>query len=343
MKIFSLKTLGILLLGSMLLSSCVTSKKFKELQGKRDLTDKENLQLKEENRNLQTSNNEYSAEIAKYKKQVDNLSEDTTTIGRKYRMMAGNYKSLNKNYQDLLAQNQKLIKGNHSETKKILAQLQKSQADLIKREDSLAVLEKEFNIRKNELNAMSEKLAALQESLAEKEIAYNKLSNEVHQKDSLMQALKNSVADALVGFEKDGLTVSNRNGRVYVSMDNKLMFASGSFKVNPKGQDALKKLADVLKDKQDISILVEGHTDSIPYSGSGKLKDNWDLSAKRATSIVRILTKNAELNPSRITAAGRGEFSPIASNKTTEGRAKNRRTEIILMPDLNKLYKIISE
>jgi len=343
MKIFNIRTIGIILFGTMLLSSCVTSKKFKELQGKRDLTDKENLQLKEENRNLQTSNNEFSAEIAKYKKQVENLSKDTTNIGRKYRMMAGNYKSLNKNYQVLLNQNQKLISGNHSETKRILAQLQRSQADLIKREDSLAVLESEFDVRKKELNAMSEKLAALQESLAQKEIAYNNLSNEVHQKDSLMQALKNSVADALIGFEKDGLTVSNRNGRVYVSMDNKLMFASGSFKVNPKGQDALKRLAEVLKDKADISILVEGHTDSIPYSGSGKLKDNWDLSVMRATNVVKVLLKNPSLDPLQLTAAGRAEFVPIESNKTSDGRGANRRIEMILSPNLDDLFELLEE
>jgi chemotaxis protein MotB len=124
-------------------------------------------------------------------------------------------------------------------------------------------------------------------------------------------------------------------------MDNKLMFASGSFELNPKGQSALEKLADVLVDNKDINILVEGHTDSVPYGGSGKLVDNWDLSAKRATSIVRILTKDSKIDPAKITAAGRGEFSPIESNATPEGRAKNRRTEIILMPDLSKLYEIV--
>ncbi len=343
MRLVSVKLLGIFLISSVLLSSCVSMKKYNELQSKRDSSEKENSKLKDENLALRTSNNEYSALAAKYGQQVKNLKEDTTLLGRKYRMLASNHKVLNKNYEDLMAQNQALISGNQAETKKILAQLQKSQADLIMREDSLSVLEKEFSERKKELDLLSQQLASLQESLAQKEKAYNELNDEVQRKDSLMNALKNSVADALVGFENDGLTISKRNGRVYVSMDNKLLFASGSFKLNPKGKSALVKLAAVLQDNPEINILVEGHTDSVPYNGKGNLVDNWDLSAKRATSIVRILTGNSTIDPNRITAAGRGEFNPIESNTTKEGRAKNRRTEIILMPDFSKLYEIVND
>ncbi len=337
------RLIAIILILSVGFTSCVSKKKFDELQGKRDTIEKENSSLKDENRNLRTSNNEKSSLIAKQEKQVNNLMKDTTDLGRMYRSMQDRYSGLNKNYQDLLAQNQNLIKGNQRETKKILAQLQKSQADLIKREDSLAVLENEFNKRKAELNILSEELAAMQERLLQKELAYDALNNEVKRKDSAMMALKNSVANALVGFENQGLTVSTRNGRVYVSMDNKLMFASGSYNVNANGKSALNKLAEVLQNNKDINILVEGHTDSVPYSGKGNLSDNWDLSAKRATSIVRILTQSSKLNPAKITAAGRGEFNPIANNATKEGRAKNRRTEIILMPDLSNLYDMVQD
>ncbi len=343
MKYLNLKSLGLLVLTSLLLSSCVSMKKYNELQSKRDTAEKENSQLKDENQNLQIRNNETSALLAKYRQQAKNLREDTTILGRKYRSMNDSYKSLNKNYQDLLSQNQKLISGNQRETKKILRQLQKSQADLIKREDSLSVLEKEFSKRKGDLDLLSQKLAVMQQNMLKKEAAYNKLNAEVQQKDSLMRALKNSVADALIGFKKDGLTVSRRNGRVYVSMENKLMFPSGSFVVNPKGKDALKKLASVLQDNPNINILVEGNTDSIPYNGKGKIQDNWDLSAKRATSIVRLLVNNSKINPAKITAAGRSKYNPVAPNATSEGRAKNRRTEIILMPDLSKLYNMVSE
>ena len=335
-----IKLLAILLISTIGFTSCVSSKKYKDLLGKRESIEQENSKLKDENRNLRTSNNERASLIAKQEKQIANLAEDTTNLGRNYRSMQDRYRGLNKNYQDLLAQNQNLIKGNQRETKKILAQLQKSQSDLIKREDSLAVLESEFNKRKNELDALSEQMAAMQERLRQKELAYNALNDEVKHKDSTMMALKNSVANALVGFKDQGLTVTTRNGRVYVSMENNLMFASGSFDVNANGKDALNKLANVLKDKTDLNILVEGHTDSIPYRGSGNLNDNWDLSSKRATSIVRILT-DGNIDPKKITAAGRGEFNPIASNATPEGRAKNRRTEIILMPDLSSLYDMV--
>ncbi len=343
MKIFSLKLIGILFVASTILSSCVTSKKYKELQSKRDLSEKENSQLKDENRDLTTRNTEYSAKVARYNQQIKSLLQDTTDLGKKLRTLSTYHKSLNKNYEDLLAQNQALISGNQIETKKILAQLQQSQADLIKREDSLSMLEKEYTNRKKELDLLSQQFAAMNSNLLEKEAAYDALNNEVQRKDSLMKALKNSVANALKGFENDGLTVSNRGGRVYVSMDNKLMFASGSFNLNPKGKSALVKLAAVLQDNPDINILVEGHTDSVPYSGSGNLQDNWDLSAKRATSIVRILVENSTISPIKITAAGRGEYNPVESNTTPEGRAKNRRTEIILMPNLSELYQIVNE
>ena len=317
-----------------LMSSCVTKKKYTELESKRRSCQEENSKLKADNDQFRTQNNELSSQLAKLKQQVKSLKEDTNTIGRNCRRISSSYKELNKNYSDLLVKHESAIKGNQLETKKILAELQKAQADLIKREDSLAILEKEFLSKKNALDLLSSQFA-------EKEYAYNQLRSELAMKDSSMNALRNSVAEALIGFENDGLTITRKNGRVYVSMENKLLFNSGSFAVNPKGADAIKKLAGVLESHPDIKILVEGHTDNVPYSIKGNLVDNWDLSAKRATSIVRILTKNSTIDAERITAAGRGEFSPIGSNDTVEGRSKNRRTEIILVPDLSKLYNIV--
>jgi len=327
--------LFVLGLSSILLSSCVTAKKYKELESKRKSCQEENAQLKSENDKFRTQNNELSSELAKYQQQVKNLKEDTTSIGRNCRRIAGSYKDLNKSYNDLLVKHEASVKGNQAETRKILAELQKAQADLMQREDSLAMLEKEFLAKKNALDLLSQQLA-------EKDYAYQQMRNELDRKDSAMNALRNSVAEALVGFENDGLTITRKNGRVYVSMENKLLFPSGSFTINPKGADAIKKLAKVLESHADIKVLVEGHTDNVPYSGKGNLSDNWDLSAKRATSIVRIFTSSSSVDPERITAAGRGEFSPIASNETAEGRSKNRRTEIILVPDLSKLYDIVS-
>ena len=324
------------LLSAFLLSSCVSMKKYNELEGKRKACYDENTKLKAENEDLRTKNNELKGELARYKQNVENLVEDTTQIGRNCRRIAGSYKELNKNYNDLLEKHKAMAAGNRAEINKILSELQKAQADLIVREDSLAALEKEYYAKKNALDLLSQQLA-------EKEAAYNRLRNELARKDSSMIALRKSVEEALVGFENDGLTITRKNGRVYVSMENKLLFPSGSYVLNSKGIDAIEKLAKVLAAHPDIQILVEGHTDNVPYAGKGNLQDNWDLSAKRATSIVRILTSNKGIDPKRITAAGRGEFSPVASNETAEGRAKNRRTDIILVPDLSKLYQIVNE
>lgn len=155
-----------------------------------------------------------------------------------------------------------------------------------------------------------------------------------------MNELKNIVADALRGFESDQLNVHMKNGKVYVSLEEKLLFSSGSYDVNPDGVSALNKLATVLAKNKEINITVEGHTDDVPFK-SGQLLDNWDLSAKRATSVTRILLANKSIAPQRITAAERGEYLPVINTKTPEARKKNRRTEIILTPKLDKILELL--
>ena len=322
-------------------SSCVSSKKFKELQQKRDAAEVENKKLKSENMLLKTKQNELSAKVAMLEEDNAQLIKDTTALGRKYRNAQNNYRSTSKSYNDLLQKHNDLLAGNERETKKILEQLRAAQSDLMRREDSLAVLEREYSAKRSELQKLEAELNEAKAALAQREMAFAELKAEVARKDSIMNALRENVAKALTGFENNGLTISNKNGQIYVSMDEKLLFPSGSFAVNAKGQEALIKLAKVLEKDADIRIIVEGHTDSVPYLGKGNLKDNWDLSVKRATSIVRVLTGNSTIDPERISAAGRGEYHPIDSNKTSEGRAKNRRTEIILQPDLEKLYELV--
>ena len=341
MKNINSKILIIGILLSIGLASCVSSKKYNELQSKRDLAVVENQKLKDENRQLKTLGNEMSSKIAVMEKQLGALEKDTLELGKKYRYASRNYREMSLNYNDLLTKHNNLLAGNAKETKKILAELQKAQADLMRREDSLAVMEKDYVAKKADLDRMTQELAAAQAKLEEKELAYSALKSEIEKKDSIMNSLKNSVTEALSGFENNGLTITRKNGQVYVSMDEKLLFPSGSFTINTKGQEALIKLAKVLENNQDIKVLVEGHTDSVPYHGSGNLLDNWDLSVKRATSIVRVLIGNSQLNPQRVTAAGRGEYLPVATNKTKEGRAKNRRTEIIIQPNLEKLYELV--
>jgi chemotaxis protein MotB len=160
------------------------------------------------------------------------------------------------------------------------------------------------------------------------------------QKDILTK-LKKTMADALINFKPDELTVELKDGRLYVSLQEKLLFKSGSAVVDPKGKEALATLASVLNTTQDISVMIEGHTDNVPVSG--KYEDNWSLSVARSTSIVRILTADYKVDPRTIIAAGRAEFYPVADNATIDGKARNRRIEIILSPNLKELFKLLNQ
>ena len=178
------------------------------------------------------------------------------------------------------------------------------------------------------------------EKLAEREATINKLQAEVDAQNARLQSLLNSVKDALLGFSSDELTVTEKNGKIYVAMSDKLLFESGSARVNKQGKEALGKLAEVLKKQHDIDVFIEGHTDNKPIK-TVQFKDNWDLSVVRATSVVRILTKDYGVNPLQILPCGRGEFMPVDNNESVEGRAHNRRTEIIMAPKLDKLMDIL--
>jgi chemotaxis protein MotB len=216
----------------------------------------------------------------------------------------------------------------------LLKQLQSTQDDLKKREEALKKTESTLDEKRRNIEVM-------ELELAKRDARLKDLEKILFRKDSVVNALKASVSKALLGFENDGLTVKVKNGKVYVSLEEKLLFKSGSINVDPKGIDALKKLAKVLESNTDINVSIEGHTDNVPYKSGGSIKDNWDLSVQRATSIIRILLDNSGIDPKRLTANGRGEYSPLVSNSTAESRAKNRRTEIILTPKLDELFKIL--
>jgi len=191
-----------------------------------------------------------------------------------------------------------------------------------------------------ELNRSTELLASKESLLVEREKALTALQKVIARQDSVSNRLKNILRNALLGFKSDELSVELKNGKVYVSMSDKLLFKSGSAAVEDKGVEAIKALADVLVKNSDIDISVEGHTDNIPIK-TPIYSDNWDLSVARALSIVRILTTDYKVPPTRLTASGKGEFSPRASNSTPEGRSSNRRTEIILSPKLDEIMKLL--
>lgn len=164
----------------------------------------------------------------------------------------------------------------------------------------------------------------------------------IQTQSDIMNDLKNSISKALMNYEADELSIYLENGNVYVSLQDKLLFKSGSDVVDPKGKEALKTLSEILISTVDINVIIEGHTDNVPIK-TEKYKDNWELSTARATAIVRILTDNNGFDSNRITASGRGRFHPVQTNETEEGRAANRRTEVILSPDLKELYKLLNK
>jgi chemotaxis protein MotB len=198
----------------------------------------------------------------------------------------------------------------------------------------------ELRLKSEELNQKSKELAEKERLVLERESALNDMKKVVARQDSITKRLNSILRNALLSFKSDELSVEIKNGKVYVSLSDKLLFKSGSAAIETKGVEAIKVLADVLNKNADIDILVEGHTDSNPIK-TALYNDNWDLSVARAISIVRILTNEYKIAPTRLTASGKGEFSPRATNATPEGRASNRRTEIILSPKLDEIMKLL--
>jgi chemotaxis protein MotB len=320
-----------ILIISLGLSSCVSMKKFNGMQQQ---LSSENEQLKQENEKLTVDVREMKRKIDLWGQRLGLLAGDSALKDKQLGDLQKDFNQLNRNYTELQQTQEELLKGNARETARLMKQLQASQEDLQAKEERLKTLERD-------LNEKGRKMDALGIELDQRNARLTELENILARKDSAVLALKNKVSDALMGFEKEGLSVRIQNGKVYVSLEEKLLFKSGSIEVDPKGVNALKKLGRVLEQNPDINITIEGHTDDVPMIPSAGMKDNWDLSVKRATSIVRILLDGNTINPKRLTATGRGEFLPIDPAKTSEARQKNRRTEIILTPKLDELFKIL--
>ena len=224
--------------------------------------------------------------------------------------------------------------------------IRRLQGNIDKSKADMAALNKQIAALNNQNGQLGEQTASQQTKLNQSEAELQKQQQRLQQLQNLLaqqreasMALKNKMTEALKGFNSNDLTVVQKNGKVYVSLSENLLFPSGSAEVNPKGKDALSKLAAVLNVNNDVAVNIEGHTDSIPIKG--RYKDNWDLSTARANSIVRILTDNYKVDPTRVEASGHSYFDPIDSNSTADGRARNRRTEIILSPKLEEMYKAV--
>ncbi|MBZ4044096.1 MULTISPECIES: OmpA family protein [Flavobacterium] len=305
-------SLGLLVLA--LSTSCVSKKIYNDLETKYSDLKKENRSIADENSELKKAKSQLELDRDKLTKDLasakDDLAKqkaDLAAAQNKFKVLQDSYNALEKNSNDALEKN------------------------MNKNRDLLA-----------ELEAKSKKLAEEQARLDKTASRLNELEAMIAAKEEAMRKLKETLSKALNGFEGKGLTVEQKNGKVYVSMENKLLFNSGSWAVGSEGRKAVVELGKVLGDNPDLSVLIEGHTDDDPYAGSGPIANNWDLSTKRATAIVAILSENAKINKQKLTAAGRSEFSPLASNATPEGKAKNRRIEIILTPRLDEIADMLN-
>jgi chemotaxis protein MotB len=366
---FNIRLVSILFLGSAILFSCVPARKYNDSKASLEKYMSDNTALRTEQERLQEQlkNNEEQLQVKT--RDVENLRRDTARLMSTLEMEMMKNRQLNQTYELLLQKNKELLADNRYQTEKISAELSLTQEQLIRKEDALKKLEAELLLMQKELNnteakliqkeqslnAMStdlvksregldksvSELEASRKDLMDKQQRLMELQKVLAQKDSMVTALRNTVATALMGFTDKGLKVEERNGKVYVSMENKLLFASGSTAVGTDGQKALTELARVLEANPDINVMVEGHTDDVPLRGSGQMKDNWDLSVLRATEIVRIILSKGKIEPSRITAAGRSQYLPVDPANTNDARARNRRTEIILTPKLDELFKVI--
>lgn len=307
------------------LGSCVPSKKYKELLEKERVCSDELSKYKDAALNFEASSKDYQTKYQVASESLKQLMADSAQLGMDYRTLRAKYDHLVAVNEALETSYNKLRLSGASDVAKLSAELDAKTLELRAKESAL--LEKEEDLKRQEalITEQRSELANLQEIIKKQEEA--------------TRLLKEKVAHALKNFETQGLTVVERNGKIYVSMEAKLLFASGSTTIEPQGKSALIELAKVLQNEQDLEIIVEGHTDTDALKSSSHPKNNWELSVLRATSVIAILTDNSTMNPAQLMAAGRSQYHPVDPNN----KAKNRRIEIIISPNLDALYKLISE
>ncbi len=326
-KNFSPALLGLGLLAAPAFTGCVAAKKYDDLQA-RQTADAQGKTAAER---------QYRAANAELQKTTDALSQlrldnkrlenDSLATGQALRKARGLNRDLNDSYDRLLKNSGQELANKSSDYNKVAQDLARREAELGALDASLRKSKADNDRLAADLQAREARLAELTQALADKDRAVNDL--------------KARVSKALLSFNASDLQVKLKDGKVYVSLSEQLLFKSGSTKVDPKGQEALKKLAAVLQEQPDVNVVVEGHTDSVPIlRGTAGLADNWDLSALRATDIARLLATSG-VAPARITASGRGQYVPVAPNDTAPNKALNRRTEIILTPKLDELFQIL--
>ena len=304
-------------------SSCVSKKVFTDLEKKYTDLKKESRKVGDEFEVLQQSKNQLDIEHAALQQEHDKLKAERDKLAADYNAANNNLKNLQSSYSALEKNSDDVLQSNMNKNRELLAQLEAKEKALAAEQERLNKLMADFQERSNRVAELEGMISA---------------------KEASMQKLKETLSKALNAFEGKGLTVEQKNGKVYVSMENKLLFQTGSWAVGSEGKKAVVEVGKVLAQNPDIAVLIEGHTDDDKFAGAiGQIENNWDLSTKRATAIVAILSDNKDINKQNLTAAGRGEYAPLAPNTSADGKAKNRRIEIILSPKLDEISKMLNE
>jgi len=320
-----MKAFNLFIILSIAVASCVPAKKYKDLVEREKICSEELNKFKTASLEYEGKAKDLAVRFDIAQKQVDALLKDTTRLGADLRLLKVQYNKVLIENDDLQTKYDKFRLSGARETAGLQSDLETKNLELQRKEDALLALESELNKKSKLLEAREKRVTELEEL--------------IKRKDEATEALRRKVADALKGFENKGLTVIEKNGKIYVSLEAKLLFNSGSTKVETEGQRALVDLAIVLQEEKDIEIIVEGHTDSDKINSSAHPKNNWELSVLRATAVVQIMLSNSNMDPTQLMAAGRSEFIPVDIND----KAKNRRIEIIISPNLNELFEIISK
>lgn len=318
----NIKTISAGMLALVLMTSCVSKKVYTDLETKYADLKKENRTLADENEAIGKEKNELDLKSKDLQAQLDKLIAERDKLSKDYASTKSGLDKMQSSYNDLEKSSGETNASISKKNRELLAELEA-------KGKALAVEQERLNKLNAELKERSQRVDELEGMIAAKEAGLKKL--------------KETLSKALNGFEGKGLTVEQKNGKVYVSMENKLLFGSGSWTVGTEGKKAVVEVGKVLASNPDISVLIEGHTDNVAYAGNGQITDNWDLSTKRATAIVHILKENKNVDPKNLTAAGRSEYAPIAGNESAEGKSKNRRIEIILTPKLDEISKMLNE
>ena len=307
------------------LSACVSSKKFKALEAKQRLCAEELDQYKLSSANLESKVKHLEMSLDSLNQNIANLRSDTAKLGSSFRGLSQELANSIKELNDLTKTFDRYKATGQKETSTLQKQLEQKTLELQKKSEALVSLESE--------------LKAKEKLLKEREQRVNELEQLLKRQEDALNLLKKKVTDALIGFENQGLKVEQKNGKIYVSMEAKLLFKSGSIVVENEGKKALLQIGKALENEKDLEIVVEGHTDTDKLNSATFPRNNWELSVLRATSVVEILLANSKMLPSKIVAAGRSEYQPVDIND----KAKNRRIEIIISPNLDELFEIISK